>query len=92
MSPRPFRRDAGQLVFAGFAGPVVTPEIRAIAREYTLGGIVLFKRNVEEPAQVAELAYEIAQLQPDLPLWVAVDQEGGASRACGRRSPSGRPC
>ena len=38
---------------------------------------MLFARNVEEPAQVAELAYEIAQLQPDLPLWVAVDQEGG---------------
>lgn len=85
MSPRPFRRDAGQLVFAGFAGPVVTPEIRAIAREYTLGGIVLFKRNVEEPAQVAELAYDIAQLQPDLPLWVAVDQEGG--RVARMRAP-----
>ncbi len=77
MSPRPFRREAGQLVFAGFAGSSLTPEIRALAREYSLGGIVLFARNVEEPAQVAELSYEIAQLQPDLPLWVAVDQEGG---------------
>jgi beta-glucosidase-like glycosyl hydrolase len=55
MSPRPFRRDAGQLVFAGFAGPVDARDPRDRARD-TLGGIVLFKRNVEEPAQVAELA------------------------------------
>ena len=72
-------------MFAGFAGTSLTPEIRALAREYSLGGIVLFTRNVDEPAQVAELAYEIARLQPDMPLWVAVDQEGG--RVARLRSP-----
>lgn len=72
-------------MFAGFDGPALTPEIRALAREYTLGGIVLFKRNVQEPAQVAELAHEIALLQPDVRLWVAVDQEGG--RVARMRAP-----
>src|SRR5207245_4858990 len=34
-------------------------------------------RNVADPEQVAEVSYEAARLDPDLPLWVSVDQEGG---------------
>ena len=52
-------------------------ELGAIAREFGLGGVILFARNVGEPEQVAELCYESARLVPDLPLWVSVDQEGG---------------
>ena len=46
-------------------------------REFGLGGVVLFARNVVDPEQVAELAYEAARLSPDVPVWVSVDQEGG---------------
>jgi beta-N-acetylhexosaminidase len=60
----------------GFAGPSIPTEVRALAREFDLGGVVLFKRNVEDPAQVAELSFEARRLS-DTPLWVAVDQEGG---------------
>lgn len=52
-------------------------ELASLAREFGLGGVILFARNVVEPEQVAELAYESARLVPDLPLWVSVDQEGG---------------
>jgi beta-N-acetylhexosaminidase len=55
----------------------VPVELRAIAREFGLGGVILFARNIDEPGQVAELGYEAARLVPDLPLWVSVDQEGG---------------
>jgi beta-N-acetylhexosaminidase len=85
MSLRALRQSVGQLMLAGFPGPTLPPEIRSIAREFGLGGVVLFKRNVEEPAQVAELAYEVRTLLPGLPLWVAVDQEGG--RVARLRSP-----
>lgn len=74
---RLLRRSVGQLLLAGFAGPTLPPEIRSLAREFSLGGVVLFKRNVEEPAQVAELAYHARTLLPDTPLWVGIDQEGG---------------
>lgn len=77
MTLRDLRRHAGQLVAVGFAGPVVPPEIRALVREFDLGGVVLFGRNCVEPAQVAELACELRALGPEQPLWVAVDQEGG---------------
>lgn len=75
--PRALRHTVGQLLLAGFAGPTLPPEIRSLAREFGLGGVVLFKRNVEEPAQVAELAYSARTLLPDTPLWVGIDQEGG---------------
>ena len=52
-------------------------ELASLAREFGLGGVILFARNVAEPEQVAELSFESARLVPDLPLWVSVDQEGG---------------
>ena len=52
-------------------------EVRSLAREFGLGGVILFARNVGEPEQVAELCFDAARLVPQLPLWVSVDQEGG---------------
>jgi beta-N-acetylhexosaminidase len=77
MSPSAFRRQLGQLVMLGFDGYQIPPEVRSLARDFDLGGIVLFKRNVESPEQVAELAFESARLCETVPAWVAVDQEGG---------------
>ena len=70
-------RQVGQLVVAGFAGYSVPAELRALAREWDLGGVVLFARNIEAPEQVAELTFELQELAQDIPLWVCVDQEGG---------------
>jgi len=77
MSPSGFRRQLGQLVMLGFDGFHIPPEVRALARDFDIGGIVLFKRNVDSPEQVAELAFESARLCESVPAWVAVDQEGG---------------
>ena len=60
----------------GFAGATLPVELRAIAREFDLGGVILFARNVEAPLQVAEIAYDVKQLA-EIPPWVSVDQEGG---------------
>ena len=48
-----------------------------MAREFDLGGVILFKRNVEGPDQVSELAAEAEALGRSTPGWVSVDQEGG---------------
>src|SRR5262252_8819660 len=71
------RRQIGRLLIAGFGGHQVPVELASLSREFGLGGVILFARNVAEPEQVAELAFESARLVPDLPLWVSVDQEGG---------------
>jgi beta-N-acetylhexosaminidase len=77
MSLREIRRHIGQLSIAGFAGETIPSDLRALAREFDLGGIILFARNVVEPEQVAEIAREAQTLAQELPLWVSVDQEGG---------------
>ena len=85
MSIRDIRRHAGQLALAGFAGHSLPADLRALAREFDLGGIILFARNVESPEQVADVAREARSLAGELPLWVSVDQEGG--RVARLRSP-----
>src|SRR6476469_6037817 len=71
------RRHAGQLAIAGFAGHTIPSDLRSLAREFDLGGVVLFARNVDEPEQVADIARQAAEMAQELPLWVSVDQEGG---------------
>jgi beta-N-acetylhexosaminidase len=75
--PLGLRRQVGQLLIAGFDGQALPIELKSLSREFGLGGVILFARNIAEPDQVAELCYEAARLVPDLPLWVSVDQEGG---------------
>ena len=77
MSPLALRREIGQLLIAGFNGTSVPVELRALAREFSLGGTILFARNVSEPLQVAELSFDLAGLGAGMPAWVSVDQEGG---------------
>jgi beta-N-acetylhexosaminidase len=77
MSMKDLRRHVGQLAIAGFAGHSIPADLRTLAREFDLGGVILFARNVESPEQVAELSHQAGSLAQELPLWVSVDQEGG---------------
>jgi beta-N-acetylhexosaminidase len=75
--PSSVRREIGQLLIGCLPGTGVPPEMRSLAREFQLGGVTLFARNIEAPAQVAELSHDVQTLASELPLWVGVDQEGG---------------
>ena len=77
MTQREIRRHIGQLALVGFDGPSLAADVKALARAFDLGGVILFKRNVEAPDQVADLSAEVGRLAAGLPLWVGVDQEGG---------------
>jgi beta-N-acetylhexosaminidase len=77
VSPAALRHRIGQLLIAGFDGHQVPAELRSLAKEFSLGGVILFARNVAEPEQVSELAFESSCLIPDTPAWVSIDQEGG---------------
>ena len=41
MSPSALRRQIGQLLIAGFNGHAIPPELRSLAREFGLGGVIL---------------------------------------------------
>jgi beta-N-acetylhexosaminidase len=64
-------------LIGSFPGTAVSPELRSVAREFDLGGAILFSRNVEAPEQVAELAGAVESLGRSMPAWVSIDQEGG---------------
>jgi len=75
--PLATRRDIGQFLIGSLPGRTVPAEMRSLAREFDLGGVILFSRNIEAPEQVAELAAESEALGRTAPAWVSVDQEGG---------------
>lgn len=68
----------GQLLFVGFEGLAIPPELGKQIRAGRIGGVVLFRRNIGEPEQVRTLIRQLHELAPaDAPLTVAIDQEGG---------------
>ena len=75
--PLATRRDIGQFLIGSLPDRTMTVEMRSLAREFDLGGVILFSRNIEAPEQVAELAAESEGLGRTKPAWVSVDQEGG---------------
>src|SRR6476660_7815800 len=77
MSLRDIRRHVGQLAIVGFDGHTIPDGVRTLAREFDLGGVIFFARNVATPEQVADLSRESQELAAEIPLWVSVDQEGG---------------
>jgi len=70
------RVDPGQALVIGFAGTEVPPMIREALAAGQLGGLILFKRNIESAAQVHELLSGL-RYPAELPPLLAVDQEGG---------------
>jgi beta-N-acetylhexosaminidase len=77
MSLRDFRRQVGRLAIVGFNGLTLPDELRRLAHQFDLGGVIYMKRNVDAPAQVLDLSSQVAGLKRDWPLWISVDQEGG---------------
>jgi beta-N-acetylhexosaminidase len=75
--PLATRRDIGQFLIGSMPGTSVPVELRSVAREFDLGGVILFSRNIEAPEQVIELAAESEALGRTERAWVSVDQEGG---------------
>ena len=67
---------AGQVLVVGYRGADVPPSLRAALEDGSIGGIVLFKRNIASVTDVHRVLKELAH-HPARPPMVAVDQEGG---------------
>ena len=68
----------GQLLCVGFAGTSAPAELLERIARSEVGSVILFRPNIETPAQLAALVRDLRQAAPpELPLLVAVDQEGG---------------
>lgn len=70
------REKVGRMLLVGFEGLHPPDHILEWLAEGRTGGVVLFARNVETPAQLAELARSVQAAAKHPPL-IAIDQEGG---------------
>ncbi len=71
---------AGQRLMVGFEGLQFNDDLRFLIGELGVGGLILFKINIDTPDQVRRLCADCQRFakgcgQP--PLLIAVDQEGG---------------
>jgi beta-N-acetylhexosaminidase len=64
----------------GIPGPQIDAVARELVRDFQVGGVILFARNLESPEQVWQLTQDLqqqAQAAGGPPLLIALDQEGG---------------
>jgi len=70
----------GRLFVGGIPGPELDANTIRLIKNYHLGGIILFTRNIEDPIQLARLCRDIQKVAMEnsgYPLFLAIDQEGG---------------
>lgn len=75
-------------VFFGLSGPALTEAERRFFRATSPAGYILFRRNVETPAQLRALTDSLRDLAGDARLPILIDQEGGR---VARLQPPGWP-
>jgi len=76
----PEEKLAGQRLMAGFEGKDFDRDLQGLIADLRVGGLILFKRNVESPQQLADLCRSAQDWARECglpPLFVAIDQEGG---------------
>lgn len=74
----------GQLLMVHFTGEVVNEEARVLIQDVKVGGIIYYNwaNGLDSPVQIKTLSEELQKLAlgnpTPIPLFIAVDQEGGA--------------
>lgn len=71
---------AGLHLMVGFQGVTVEEELKSLIRDFKIGGIVLFRRNIEAAKQLRSLLEEAQAFSLNTlgrSLLVSIDQEGG---------------
>ncbi len=70
----------GQLFMVGFEGTKFNSDLDYFLKKLHVGGIIFFKRNVQDPYQLADLTREMQERAMEYfsaPLFISIDQEGG---------------
>lgn len=74
------RQMLGQKLVFGFHGTALPEDFKEVLREYKIGNVILFLRNVQSASQVRRLCAEIQRLvreETGYPAFIMIDQEGG---------------
>ncbi|HUQ16581.1 MAG TPA: glycoside hydrolase family 3 N-terminal domain-containing protein [Candidatus Saccharimonadales bacterium] len=78
---------AGQLMNVSWHGTTITPALEAMIRVRKVGGVLIHAENFDDAASLRALTAALQRIARDaktLPLFIAIDQEGGAVTRIGR--------
>ncbi len=70
----------GQKLIFGFHGEELSEEFISLIKEYKIGNVILFLRNVKSAVQLRRLCTQIQELilaETGYPAFIVIDQEGG---------------
>ena len=76
-----FQQTLGQVLMIGFEGTSLTPELQDLMKRLSPGGVLLLSKNIQSIEQLRQLTQDLQRVSLEyssLPLFIAVDQEGGA--------------
>jgi beta-N-acetylhexosaminidase len=76
MTMMTLEQQVGEMMMAGFEGLEAPAHILEWLREGRIGGVILFARNVDSPAQVLRLTHSLREAA-GRPILIGIDQEGG---------------
>ena len=74
------RQMLGQKLIFGFHGTELSEEFITLIREYKIGNVIIFLRNVKSAEQLRKLCaqvQEVIQAETGYPAFIVIDQEGG---------------
>jgi beta-N-acetylhexosaminidase len=80
ISDKLLAEDPGIHLMVGFRGTALEEELKLFIKDFKVGGICLFKRNIESPSQLKALLEETQSFALETLgriLLVSIDQEGG---------------
>ena len=78
---------AGQLMNVSWHGTTITPALEAMIRVRRVGGVLIHAENFDDAGSLRTLVGELQRIARDagtVPLFVAIDQEGGAVTRIGK--------
>jgi beta-N-acetylhexosaminidase len=74
------REKIGQMLVVGFDGYEINDHIIEVIKNYKIGNIILFARNIKSAEQLYQLNLNLQKLamkEIGFPLFITIDQEGG---------------
>jgi beta-N-acetylhexosaminidase len=75
------KQMVGQRLMVGFEGTHLSEDVKFLIKDLHVGGLILFKTNVETPQQVRHLCHSAqayARSCGEPALFIGIDQEGGS--------------
>ena len=75
VSAQTLTSQIANMIIIGFEGEKVPKNLARFIHENGIGGVILFKKNIKNPAQLQLLTRELKSL--DSTIMIATDQEGG---------------